>query len=243
MKKISVLFLCALMLLSLIACSPAPEDPVADPPEITDPIDEEPEVPEVIERFDPVAAVDGFSYYSDPAIDIQFQYPEDFVAVSKNNIDDEEIEQFISDTLGMQFDDIKSLTRTLPVLIFNEQQSTENTSAYFSFTASSANGHTYETLTHESSVEAIRESYAEQYKEFFGEFEWIAEPVVEEHGNIPFICYALRYEQFDNEIASYQAITALDGIMYHFSYNLDNDEATAGTKTMFDETLATVELA
>lgn len=236
MKKIVALLLALMMVLPLAACGKAPEP-------------NEPEVPEepdgggetVEEKPDPLPAVSGFAYFTE-AEKMQFQYPAAWVLVTADTLKDEEISDFVTNTLYIGVDNMKTYLESNPAYLYNPDAIAEGFPAYLVWATSAAGTHTDDSLASASSVAHYKQSVEAHYPEKYEDFRWIEEPAVVEFGARKYVRYMFAYLYEGVDIVTYQVITVLGDTIYSFSYHSDVSKMDEGMEKTLEKVLATLEL-
>lgn len=209
-KIISLLSVFALMLLALTACSGGAPEQESQPP------------------------LEGYTLYTNPNYDIQFQYPENWTLIDSESLDSTEMMEVLEGELNLDEATIQTMLNSVEAYFYDFDRSTESVAPNMNLVVTSASGSTQAAITNDATVSQLKDQFTSQYESVFGAIDWITDPHATTFGSNKFVVMEIGYEMAGAGLNVYQALTADGENLYTFSY-------TDSAEYMNDEVRATLE--
>ena len=208
MKKIFLILIAVLMLLSFASCKKTDPDPGPGPD---------------------VKPLSNAKDFEDTAGGIRMQYPGEWLSITKANIDSQEVIDAIK-KIGGDHSTVKGQLQSISAYFFALDMSDPgfNPNLYYLSAASSA--YTQTNLQTDSMIASIKDEIDTQYHQApFSNFKWVTEPTSKKLGDNYVVYFVIDYSLNNINVTTYQMITSNDkGKIYIFCFasgqgHLSND--------------------
>lgn len=236
MKRLLSLCVVLLLLFSLAACLPKPTEQKDSSSSSNDSSSSEESLPPDTSDSKsadsgsptPKQIIDGYVYYEGMKNNKKFQYPESWVLVNSDVLDNPESQSIFSD-LGLSEADLETALTSITAILYNFDRSTDSFSANMNFSElDAANISSTAMLTNPLSLTALK-GQVENQLVAFDSMEWVEEPQAKTYGDVDTLSYTIDYSYLGNDVRLYTVQFVQEDIMYVFTYTIPVEFAsTAG---------------
>lgn len=193
---------------------------------------------------EPVAAIDGFVAYTNADSKIAFQYPEAWVAVTSEMLQDEATLAEAEELTGMSQDELSQMLvpAVNGAVFLDKNNSTEGIKAQMTLATTPTPGATQEMLTAEGTLDELTAGFDAQFNSILPGFEWVTEPEIKTLGGNTFMVLQLKGNANGTDISMYQAMIFDVDTTFVIGYSAIADNLQGETLETLETILSSVEM-
>lgn len=185
----------------------------------------------------PVEPIDGFAYHQNEALNIQFQYPEEWVEMNASTVLSDESVQTMLSQMNVDENMLNAMLQSVDACFYNMAED----GSHLNYTAVESDGETNKQLV--AQLSELKEVLEQQYASAFNDLEWIEPLSAKKFGSNEYLQAMFSYNLAGVNLSAYQVMLIHEGVFITFTYTAQAkllDEATISTLEQIVGSLETV---
>lgn len=168
---------------------------------------------------------------------MKFKYPENWIALSTEILEDPDNQESIEGTLSMSKEALQAQASAVTFTLFDPDQKSDN---FISNISLFANQEVGSISLYEASLSLLAPQFEEQFAPYYTDIQWVLDPALKVYENTKTMEFRLSGEQNKKSYNVFRAYVFNGDISHIFTYTIDSEHAEAAIP-VWEHILSSVE--